>query len=132
MRDTFPSVFDLMNCLKIFPREVPWVIRLSLGAAPLGKVLFPSRLPLGKFFQTTSAAFPLFVPNNRILHLQWVNQSIYLGIRKQTNAFWSMPTSQTVFIYFKICIRYAESGNYEAFVVVQCPMLVRPSAGTDI
>ena len=28
--------------------------------------------------------------------------------------------------------RYAESWNYEAFVVVQCPMLGRPAAGTDI
>ena len=43
-----------------------------------------------------------------------------LAIHKQTNVCWSMPRSQTVFIHFKICIRYAENGNYEAFVVVHC------------
>ena len=52
--------------------------------------------------------------------------------RKQTNACWSIPRSQTVFIHLKIRIRYAESEIYEAFVVVQCPMLGRPAAGTDI
>ena len=36
---------SLRNCLEICPREVPWLIRLSLGAAPLGKVWFPLGLP---------------------------------------------------------------------------------------
>ena len=48
------------------------------------------------------------------------NRSSHLGIHKQMNACWSISKSQTVFFHFKICIRYAESGNYEAFVVVQC------------
>ena len=48
------------------------------------------------------------------------NRSSQLGINKQTNACWSLPKSQTVFIHFKTCIRYAENGNCEAFVVVHC------------
>ena len=32
-----------------------------------------------------------------------VNRSIHQGIHKQTNAFWSIPKSQTVFYHFKIC-----------------------------
>ena len=47
-----------------------------------------------------------------------LNRSSHLGIHKQINACLSIPRSQTVFIYFKICIWYAESGNHEAFVVV--------------
>ena len=35
---------------KICPREFPRVIRLSLGAAPLGKVWWPSRIPKGQIF----------------------------------------------------------------------------------
>ena len=83
------------------------------------------------------------------------NRSSHLGIHKQTNACWSIHRSQTVFIHFKISIKYAESGNYEAFVVVHCyqlqliqpqiltnkclafcyylnHLLGRPAAGTDI
>ena len=48
------------------------------------------------------------------------NRSSHLGIHKQTNACWSIPRSQTVFYHFKICRRSAESGNYEAFVLVDC------------
>ena len=48
------------------------------------------------------------------------NRSSHLGIHKQTNACWSIPRSQTVFYQFKICRRSAESGNYEAFVLVDC------------
>ena len=46
------------NC----PREVPWVICLSLGAPPLRTVQLPSGPPKGKNFQTTHSDFPLFVP----------------------------------------------------------------------
>ena len=46
------------------------------------------------------------------------NRSSHLGIHKQTNACWSTPRSQTVFYHFKICRSSAESGNYEAFVLV--------------
>ena len=49
-----------------------------------------------------------------------LNRSRYLGIHKQKSACWSIPRSQTVFIQFKICIWYAENGNYEAFAVVHC------------
>ena len=52
-----------MDFLEICPREVPRVIRLSLGAAPLVKSDFPRDLPREKKFQATPAAFPLFVPD---------------------------------------------------------------------
>ena len=55
-------------------------------------------------------------------HIQ-SNRSSHLGIHKQTNACWSIPRSQTMFIHFKICIRYAESGNYKAFVVIHFSLL---------
>ena len=45
-----------------------------------------------------------------------VNRSSHLGIHKQTITCWSIPRSQTVFIHFKLCIRYVENGNFEAFV----------------
>ena len=34
------------------------------------------------------------------------NQSSHLGIHKQTNACWSIPTSQTVFYHLKICRKW--------------------------
>ena len=51
------------------------------------------------------------------------DRSSHLGIHKQTNACWSIPRSQTVFIHYKICRRYAESWNFEAFVIVHCCQL---------
>ena len=42
---------------RICPWEVPRVIRLSLGAAPFGKVWLPSGPPKGKFYQTTLWTF---------------------------------------------------------------------------
>ena len=66
------------------------------------------------------------------LYLLEGNRYRHLGIHTQTNACWSIPRSQAVFIHFKIFIRYGESGNYDAFVVVQCLMLDRPAPGTDI
>ena len=65
---------------KICPREVPRVIRLSLGTAPLGKFWLPSGPPLGKFFQTTHLDFLLFVPKPP-------NLSTYL-VSSQTQCLW--------------------------------------------
>ena len=42
------------------------------------------------------------------------------------------PTRRRPWLVTADVWRYAESWNYEAFVVVQCPMLGRPAAGTDI
>ena len=44
-----------------------------------------------------------YPPGGTILY---VNRSSHLGINKQTNAFWSIPRSQTVFHHFKICRRW--------------------------
>ena len=45
-------------------KSKPRVIRLSLRAAPLKKVWLLSGPPLGKFFQTTTSDFSLFVPES--------------------------------------------------------------------
>ena len=48
----------LRDCLKNLQTGIPVVIRLSLGAAPLGKVWWLSGMPEGIFFQTTPTTFP--------------------------------------------------------------------------
>ena len=52
----------LRHCLTNLPWEVPQVIKLSLGAGPLGKVWLPSGPPKGKFFKTTPSDCLLFLP----------------------------------------------------------------------
>ena len=68
--------------------------------------------------------------SRRTLHTNW---SSHLGIHKQTIACWSIPRSQTVYYHFKICRRSAESGNYEAFVLVDCWQLqhIKPQILTN-
>ena len=60
---------------------------------------------------------------------QGFNRSSHLGIHKQTNTYWSITRSETVFYHFKL----AESGNYEAFVVVHyCQLhLIQPQILTN-
>ena len=58
-----------------------------------------------------------------IVHNWYIYLTMYMmkkQIHKQRIACWSIPRFRTVFIHFKICIRYAENGSYEAFVVVLC------------
>ena len=126
-------------CLRI-PRWLDLLIKLVL------------RLPSGDHSQTARAA-PLIVNyhfradmESQIISIftsvqravagtqfsDTPNQYSHLQTHKQTKACWSIPRSQMVFIHFKVCIRYAESWNFEAFVVVQCPMLGRTATGTDI
>ena len=62
-------------------------------------------------------AFVFPMCNECLFMIQYVSPTklIDLVIQVYTNK-QMLVRSQTVFIHFKICIRYAENGNYEAFV----------------
>ena len=49
---------------------------------------------------------PRLSPDGTAAYSPTGNQSNHLGIHKQTNACWSIPRSQTVFYYFKICRKW--------------------------
>ena len=50
------------------------------------------------------------------------NRSTHLGIHKQTNACWSIPRSQTVFIHFKVC-RMFICFTVTIFLIMTCYQL---------
>ena len=98
---------------KICPREVPRVIKLSFEAQPRRTVWLPEGPPVAKFFQKTPKFFQLFFQTFGLKYWRWCGHSCP---RINSEHILVLPRGKSESVIRKC----AESGNYQAFVVVHC------------